>query len=262
MALRAAATRADPPAAGERARTGRAERAAAVADATTAARAAAAAIHATRTGEPTAEHAATGPAAVGDGASGAVAAGPAVAHATGDLLTALCKIAQRLDDPVPWTVADGYDRAARTPTVGQPRRWPAVAARLRTAAWRLIALRSLNTRRFRDDDEGFGELVLAAATLAAELAALFEVHRHHVRAAAARRVSYILRQPIGGGADGRRPVGVARPPARRAASPPTATAPTAGGARPAAAPGERRPRPDPPGPGRGPDPGIRRGRRR
>ena len=204
-----------PPAPGERARPGRAERAAAVADATTAARAAATAIRAARTGQPTDEHAATDTAAgdghtgssgsTGGGGAGAPAAapvGPAVAHATGDLLTALCKIGQRLDDPVPWAVSDGYDdRAARTPTVGQPRRWPAVAGQLRTAAWRLIALRSLNPRRFRgndgDDDEGFAELVLAAATLAAELAALFEAHRQHARAAAARRVSYTLRQPIG-----------------------------------------------------------------
>jgi hypothetical protein len=247
-----------PPAPGERARPGRAERAAAVADATTAARAAATAIRAARTGQPTDEHAATDTAAgdtapsgsTGGGGVGAPAAapvGPAVAHATGDLLTALCKISQRLDDPVPWAVSDGYDRAARTPTVGQPRRWPAIAGQLRTAAWRLIALRSLNPRRFRSndgaDDEGLAELVLAAATLAAELAALFEAARQHARAAAARRVSHTLRQPIGhpiGGADGgRRRVGVAQhPPTRPAPNAPTASAPSAGEVRAAAAPGE------------------------
>ena len=273
-----------PPAPGEHARPGRAERAAAVADATTAARAAATAIRAARTSQPTDEHAATGPSrrcgdtapsgSTGGGGAGAPAAGPvgpAVAHATGDLLTALCKIGQRLDDPVPWAVSDGYDRAARTPTVGQPRRWPAVAGQLRTAAWRLVALRSLNPRRFRgndgNDDEGFGELVLAAATLAAELAALFEAHRQHARAAAAHRVSHTLRQPIGPPSTAPTAAAVGR---CRAASAHPACPERAHRERGHRGRGSPRcctrraqtTRPDQRGPARGPDPGIRRGRRR
>ena len=121
------------------------------------------------------------------------ALGSSVAHAAGDLLTALCAVTARGPSPVPWAVSDGYDRAARAPYVGLPRRWPPVAAALRHAAWRLIALRTVSGRRPEEQD-GVAELVIAVAALLAEIAALHEQRRCLAQAAAARRTSHILHQ--------------------------------------------------------------------
>ena len=105
VALRAAARpRRSHPHPGEHARPGRAERAAAIADATAAARAAA-----TASAPPapaTHDHTQPPSRAAGDGHPGSggstagggparllpAPVGPAIAHATGDLLTALCKV--------------------------------------------------------------------------------------------------------------------------------------------------------------------------
>ena len=90
-----------PPAPHEYAMVGRAERAAAVAQAADAARDATGAL------------------------GGDASVGPAVAHATADLLAALCAVTGRSTTPVPWAASDEFDRAARTPVLRQP---PAVAA--------------------------------------------------------------------------------------------------------------------------------------
>ena len=168
-----------PPAPHEYAMVGRAERAAAVQQATAAARDATGALG----GDPL--------------------AGPAVAHATADLLAALCAVTRRSTNPVPRVVSDEFDRAARTPVLrhlSQPGRWPPVAGELRRAAWRLAAARSVT--RGRDDDPGMAELMVAVAALIAEIAAYHEQRRHLAQAAAARRAGRVLPRPTSsGGAD-------------------------------------------------------------
>ena len=129
-----------PPGPHEYAMVGRAERAAALQQATAAARDAAGALRA----EPL--------------------AGSAVAHATADLLAALCAVTRRSTNPVPRAVSDEFDRAARTRSFfsfANPARWPPVAGELRRAAWRLAAARSVT--RGRDDDPGMAELMVAVA---------------------------------------------------------------------------------------------------
>jgi hypothetical protein len=150
-----------PPSPREASRVGRAERVAAVGQATDAAWAAAGALHADRL------------------------VGPVVAHATADLLAALCVVTGRSTIPVPWAVSDEFDRAARTPFLRQPRRWAPVARELRRAAWRLAAARSVTGGR--DDDSGTAELMMAVAALIAEIAAYHEERRHLAQAAAAYR---------------------------------------------------------------------------
>jgi hypothetical protein len=154
---------------------GRAERAAAVAQAADAARDATGAL------------------------GGDASVGPAVAHATADLLAALCAVTGRSTTPVPWAASDEFDRAARTPVLRQPRRWPPVAGELRRAAWRLAAARSVT--RGRDDDPGTAELMVAVALLIAEIAAYHEQRRHLAQAVAARRTARVLPRPRPGGAD-------------------------------------------------------------
>jgi hypothetical protein len=153
-----------PPEPGEHATVGRAERAAALANATHAA---------TRASEEL---------ATGDGDGGGVA------HAVGDLLTALehiipetaAGLRERLRG-----VAEVYDRAALTPRVGQPLAWRASAQALRTAAWQLAAVRALSVRG--SDAGGVVILLTALATLTAEIAAYHQVRARHVQAAAARQ---------------------------------------------------------------------------
>ena len=164
-----------PPAPHEYAMVGRAERAAAVQQAADAARDATGAL------------------------GGDASVGPAVAHATADLLAALCAVTGRSTTPVPWAASDEFDRAARTPVLRQPRRWPPVAGELRRAAWRLAAARSVT--RGRDDDPGTAELMVAVALLIAEIAAYHEQRRHLAQAVAARRTARVLPRPRPGGAD-------------------------------------------------------------
>jgi hypothetical protein len=82
-------------------------------------------------------------------------------------------------------VAEVYDRAARTPGVGQPLVWGHSAQALRTAAWQLAAVRVIAVGG--SDAAGAVMLLSALATLAAEVAAYHQARARHVQAAAARR---------------------------------------------------------------------------
>jgi hypothetical protein len=155
-----------PPEPIEHASVGRAERAAALTNATTAADQAAQVL------------------AAGQGDGGGIA------HAAGDVLTAL---AQVIPDTAATTalreqlagVAEVYDRAARTPGVGQPAVWDGAAQALRTAAWQLAAVRALSVR---GADAGNTAMLLAAlAALAAEVAAYHQARARYAQALAARR---------------------------------------------------------------------------
>jgi hypothetical protein len=218
---------------------GRAERAAAVQQATAAARDAAGVLRA-------------------DPLGGDPLAGSAVAHATADLLAALCAVTRRSTNPVPRAVSDEFDRAARTPILRQPRRWPPVARELRRAAWRLAAARSVT--RGRDDDPGMAELMVAVAALIAEIAAYHEQRRHLAQAAAARRAGRVLPRPTSsGGAD--RGTGPSRPPPSRSGP----GRPAAAAAAAVVTPGAKRPSAASRGPGGVRDTGQseqRRGRSR
>ena len=203
-----------PPGPHEYAMVGRAERAAAVHQATAAARDATGALG----GDPR--------------------AGSAVAHATADLLAALCAVTRRSTNPVPPVVSDEFDRAARTPDLrhlSQPGRWPPVAGELRRAAWRLAAARSVT--RGRDDDPGMAELMVAVAALIAEIAAYHEQRRHLAQAAAARRAGRVLPRPTSSGGAGRGTGPSRPPPSRSGPGRPAAAAAvvTPGATRPAAA---------------------------
>jgi hypothetical protein len=157
-----------PPAAHERARVGAAERAEAIGEAISAVEHATAAL-----------------------AAGERDVAASVAHAAGDMLTAVCTVTGRAAelDRVRWEVAERFDRAVRTPGVGQPRRWAPVAAELRTAAWRLIALRAVAGS---SSDSGVAQLAVALAALVAEIAAYRESQQCLVQAAAARHSADLL----------------------------------------------------------------------
>jgi hypothetical protein len=162
----------------------------------------------TQVGREERESAVTEAVAAIDQATATVAAGesdqtPDIAHAAGDMFTALCVVTQRGGGvAVPWAAADYFDRAARTPMVGQPTRMSSVAAELRRSAWRLIAVRSLGGRGTQS--AGVTELVVALAALAAEIAAYREQLRCTVQASSARRSAELLRtaRPVGRGGTG------------------------------------------------------------
>jgi hypothetical protein len=157
-----------PPEPTEHATVGRAERDTALANATAAADAAAVSLAG---GNSDSE---------GDG----------VVHAAGDLLTALgqvipegaatAEVREQLRG-----VAEVYDRAARTPGVGQPGVWGTSAQALRTAAWQLAAVRIISVRG--SDAAGAMMLIAALAALVTEVAAYHQARARHVQAAAARR---------------------------------------------------------------------------
>lgn len=155
-----------PPEPAEHATVGRAERAAALRNATTAAE---------RAGQALA-------AGQGDGGG--------IAHAAGDVLTALGQV---IPDTAATAglrtqlagVSETYDRAARTPGVGQPVVWDSAAQALRTAAWQLAALRSVSVHG--SDSAAAGMLITALAVLAAEVAAYHQARNRYVQATAARR---------------------------------------------------------------------------
>jgi hypothetical protein len=160
-----------PPEPTEHATVGRAERTAALTNATTAAEAATQAL---ATGE-------------GDGGG--------IAHAAGDLLTALGQVIPDRAASVELrehlqAVAEVYDRAARTPGVGQPLVWSAPAQALRTAAWQLAAVGSITVTG--SDAAGAAMLLAALAALAAEVAAYHQARARHIQAAAARRAHHEL----------------------------------------------------------------------
>ncbi|WP_339122921.1 hypothetical protein, partial [Pseudonocardia sp. D17] len=103
-----------------------------------------------------------------------------------------------------------------------------VAAELRTAAWRLIALRAVAGPR---SDEGVAQLAVALAALIAEVAAYRESQQCLAQAAAARHSADLLasasRPP---GRKGETPARGQQPAGRRAR-------PDVGRSRPGAAPG-------------------------
>lgn len=144
-----------PPEPAEFSRVGRAERTAALLEATTAIEACTAA-----------------------GAAGGL--GPDVVHAAGDMASAVCTVTAGTSVAVPWTAADVLDRATRTGWVVQPTRWSATAQQLRSAAWRLAA-----SRVGRNDSGGAAALVVALAALVAEIAAYHSQHQRWAQAAAA-----------------------------------------------------------------------------
>jgi len=155
-----------PPEPTEHATVGRAERAVALANATAAADQAAQALAA----------------GLGDGGG--------IAHAAGDVLTALAHVIP--DTPASAAlreqlagVAEVYDRAARTPRIGQPVAWDSAAQALRTTAWQLAAVRTLSVRG--SDVGGTAMLLAALAALAAEVAAYHQARARHAQALAARR---------------------------------------------------------------------------
>lgn len=158
-----------PPAPGERSAIGRGERKAALAEVVAAVSAATSAVRSS-----------------GDEDDATVRA---VAHAAGDLFAGFGAVTSAAHPPDRWEAADVFDRATRSPDVVQPLRWPPVAEALRSAAWRLTAVRSLTAR----DSDGAAQLVLALAALAAEIAAWNERRQHFAAAAAADRTAVLLR---------------------------------------------------------------------
>ncbi len=161
-----------PPQEGERSEIGRAERAAAVAEAVSAM-----------------EHAT---AVVAAGERGEVAG---IAHAAEDMLHAVGRVTTRQQVPARRGPEDLYQRAARTARIGQPQRWGPVAAELRSASWRLMAIRSL-VRGPGGADAG-AQLALALASLLAEIAAYHEQTRSIAQARAARASRQALSRPPG-----------------------------------------------------------------
>ncbi|HEY3895092.1 MAG TPA: hypothetical protein VGL88_06960 [Pseudonocardiaceae bacterium] len=156
-----------PPEPTEHATVGRAERTAALTNATTAAEAATRAL------------------AAGEGEGGGIA------HAAGDLLVALGQVIPERAATAGLRnhlrgVAEVYDRAARTAGVGQPRIWSTPAQALRTTAWQLAAVGSITVTG--SDAVAAAMLLAALAALAAEIAAYHAARARHVQAAAARRV--------------------------------------------------------------------------
>jgi hypothetical protein len=130
-----------------------------------------------------------------DRATAAVAAGAAghevgedlagIAHSAADLTVALrAVLARTAVGEVAARVERLYDRAARQARVGQPRAWGPLAAQLRTAAWRLAAIRGLNDRL--GGDAGIVPLIVAVTALIAEIAAHHEQRQCLAQARAAR----------------------------------------------------------------------------
>jgi hypothetical protein len=162
-----------PPAQGEHSRVGRQERAAAVVEATSAVEHATAAL-----------------------AAGEFEDAAGIAHAAEDMLNAIEAITERARPPAARGPADIYQRASRSPGVGQPTRWGPLSAQLRSASWRLIAVRTLVGGSGRD--AGVGELVLALAVLIAEIGAYHEQRQCLAQAHAAHASRDLLtRRPAG-----------------------------------------------------------------
>jgi hypothetical protein len=167
------ASRPIPPAPGEMSAVGRAERAAAVAEAVSAMEHATAAL-----------------------AAGEQVEGPGIAHAVEDMVTAVSIVGEK-DRPVAWRdrAADRYQRAARSSGIGQPRTWGPIPRDLRSAAWRLAAIRALVPSR--RDDGGAAALVVALSALIAEVAAYHEQRQCLAQARAARAANDVLSRPPG-----------------------------------------------------------------
>ncbi len=223
----------------EHATVGRAERTAALTNATTAAETATRALEA------------------GDGEGGGIA------HAAGDLLTALGQVipdraaTAGLRDHLRG-VAEVYDRAARTPGVGQPRTWSTPAQALRTTAWQLAAVGAITATG--SDAAAAAMLLAALAALAAEIAAYHAARARHIQAAAARRAhtELVATRPADtrpGPAQAPTRPGVARVARRHPEPAPDTLGRPAATTRPAPQPG---PLPSTPAPGQTPRPGRTR----
>lgn len=121
-----------------------------------------------------------------------VAAGradPGIAHATGDMLLALAKVAHNQGDPLAAAVL--FERAARHPGRGQPAQLGQLALDLRTASRRLARVGLVDpTRKF--DGPAVATLVLALAALIVEIAAWRAHHRQLTAAAQAAASSHTL----------------------------------------------------------------------
>lgn len=174
-------------------------------------------------------------AAVADGGEDAVG----IAHSTADLTVAMRAVLTRTPAAAVSERAERlYDRAARQTRVGQPRVWGPMAAQLRTAAWRLAAVRSVSGARNKGDAAAVVQLIVAVTALIAEIAAYHEQRRCSAQAAAARDAARVWRQHRTGpgpGMAGRTPEVMSGPGSRpspmrddrpaRAAGTPAATAP-------------------------------------
>jgi hypothetical protein len=228
-----------PPEPTEHATVGRAERTAALTNATTATQAATQALEAGHS------------------------EGGGIAHAAGDLLTALGQVipdraaTTELRDHLQ-TVAEVYDRAARTPGVGQPRTWSTPAQALRTTAWQLAAVGAITATG--SDAAAAAMLIAALAALAAEVAAYHAARARHIQAAAARRAhtELVASRPVDtrpGPAGGPTRPGVARVARRHPEPAPDTLGRPATTTRPPAQPGPPLP---PPAPGQTPRPGRTR----
>ncbi|MEU4674553.1 relaxase/mobilization nuclease domain-containing protein [Amycolatopsis sp. NPDC023774] len=139
-----------------------------------------------------------------------------IAHATGEVLTTLARGREGRELGPLAEIAERYDRAARTPHRVLPARIGPVARDLRQASRRIAAAGALSGRG-KEKFAGIA-LLLALASLVAEIAAWQQMRGRVHQAAAARRAARALpglAQPPGGG----RPPAAARP----------VTPPTAGG---------------------------------
>ncbi len=88
--------------------------------------------------------------------------------------------------------AEVYDRAARTPGVGQPNQWGQAAQGLRMASWQ-IGIMGMMAGKGKDQNAATVALLLALGSLVAEIAASHQdAHRMH-QAAAATKTSTLLR---------------------------------------------------------------------
>lgn len=117
-----------------------------------------------------------------------------IAHAAGDMLSAVGVVTGRQDagEGVRREAGDQFDRAVRVPQQVLPARWSPVAQTLRQSAWRLASVRTVGRH-----GEGDGaRLVLALATLVAEIAALREAQSRLAQARAAQRSCGVLRASV------------------------------------------------------------------
>ena len=115
-----------------------------------------------------------------------------IAHATADLITSLARATDGLDPGAGAAAAEVYDRAARTPGVGQPNQWGQAAQGLRMASWQ-IGIMGMMAGKGKDQNAATVALLLALGSLVAEIAASHQdAHRMH-QAAAATKTSTLLR---------------------------------------------------------------------
>jgi hypothetical protein len=116
--------------------------------------------------------------------------GDSVAHGTGELLTALARVAEGQEGGKLTAVADAFDRASRTPWRVLPNQMAQVSADLRRAARRLGMIGSLSRRGH--EQVAMAILVLAVGSLIAEIAAFKEDRGRLHQAMAARRAAAAL----------------------------------------------------------------------